>query len=143
MLSYILSPGFPGGAVGKESTRNAGDPGSIPGLGRSPGEQNGYPLQYSGLENSKDRGAWQATIHGVAISVRNDAAISNFCHPADAATPYSDGWGAGGTQEAATRALQGEQRQDQPQKAEVRRKGANSVSPEACPSHHRTLNCFT
>ena len=96
-----LEDSFPDGSAGKESTRNAGDPGSIPGLGRSPGEQNGYPLQYSGLENSKDRGAWQATIRGVAISVRNDAAISNFCHPADAATPYSDGWGAGGTQEAA------------------------------------------
>ena len=42
-----------------------GDPGSIPGLGRSPGEGNGYPLQYSCLENSMDRGAWEATIHGV------------------------------------------------------------------------------
>ena len=45
-----------------------GDLGSIPGLGRSPGEGNGYPLQYSGLENSMDRGAWQATVHGVAKS---------------------------------------------------------------------------
>ena len=44
---------------------NAGDPGSIPGSGRSPGERNGYPLQYSCLENSMDRGAWQATVHGV------------------------------------------------------------------------------
>ena len=42
-----------------------GDPGSIPGLGRSPGEGYGYPLQYSGLENSIDRGVWQATVHGV------------------------------------------------------------------------------
>ena len=46
--------GFPDSAVGKESTCNAGDPGSIPGLGRSPGEGKSYPFQYSGLENSKD-----------------------------------------------------------------------------------------
>ena len=46
--------GFPGGSVGKESTHNAGDLGSIPGLGRSPGEGKGYPLQYSGLEISRD-----------------------------------------------------------------------------------------
>ena len=48
------SVGFPGGSDGKESTYNAGDPGSIPGSGRSPGEGNGYPLQYSGLENPMD-----------------------------------------------------------------------------------------
>ena len=48
----------------KESTCNVGDPGSIPGSGRSPGEGNGYPPQYSCLENSMDRGAWQATVHG-------------------------------------------------------------------------------
>ena len=47
---------------------NAGDLGSIPGLGRSPGEGKGYPLQYSCLENSVDRGAWQAVVHGVAKS---------------------------------------------------------------------------
>ena len=45
-----------------------GDQGSMPGLGRSPGEGNGYPLQYSGLENSMDRGAWQAVVHRVAKS---------------------------------------------------------------------------
>ena len=60
--------GFLGGSDGKESTCNAEDLGSIPGLGRSPGEGNGNPLQYSGLENSMDRKAWQATIHGVAES---------------------------------------------------------------------------
>ena len=49
-----LSLGFPGGSAGKESACNARDLGSIPGLGRSPGEENGYPLQYSGLENSTD-----------------------------------------------------------------------------------------
>ena len=58
----------PGGSDGKESTCNAGDLGSIPGLGRSPGEGHGNPLQYSCVENSMDRGAWWATVHGVAKS---------------------------------------------------------------------------
>ena len=49
----------------KKSACSAGDPGSIPGLGRSPGEGNGNPLQYSYLENPMDRGAWRATVHGV------------------------------------------------------------------------------
>ena len=57
---------FPGGSDGKESACIAGDSGSIPGLGRSPGEGNGYPRCYSCLENSLDRGAWWATVHGVA-----------------------------------------------------------------------------
>ena len=52
----------------KESACNAGDPGLIPGTGRSPGERNGNPLQYSSLENSMDRGAWWATVHRVAKS---------------------------------------------------------------------------
>ena len=52
--------GFPGGSDGKESAYNEGDLSSIPGSGRSPGEGNGYPLQYSCLENPMDRGAWQA-----------------------------------------------------------------------------------
>ena len=60
--------GFPGGSDSKESICKAGDPGSIPGLGRSPGEGNGYPLQYSFLENPIDRGSWWATVHGVAKS---------------------------------------------------------------------------
>ena len=60
--------GIPGGSDNKESAYNAGDPGSIPGSGRSPGEGNGYPLQYSCLENPMDRGAWRATVHGVAKS---------------------------------------------------------------------------
>ena len=55
----------------KESTCNAGDQGLIPGLGRSPGEGNGYPLHCSCLENPMDRGAWQAIVHGVA-RVRHD-----------------------------------------------------------------------
>ena len=54
---------MPGGSDGKESTYNAGDPGLIPRSGGSPGEGNGYPFQYSCLENSVDRRAWQATIH--------------------------------------------------------------------------------
>ena len=57
--------GFPGGSDGEVSVCNAGDPGSIPGLGRFPGEGNGSPLQYSCLENPMDTGAWQATLHGV------------------------------------------------------------------------------
>ena len=60
--------GFPGGSEVKESACNAGDLGSIPGLGRSPGEGNGNPLHYSGLENPMDRGAWWATVHGFAKS---------------------------------------------------------------------------
>ena len=55
----------PRSSVSKDSVCNAGDPGSIPMLGRSPGEGNGNPLQYSCLEDSIDRGAWQATVHGV------------------------------------------------------------------------------
>ena len=58
--------GFPGGSDGKESACNVGDPGLIPGLGRSPGEGHGNPLQYSCLENPMDRGALQVTVHGVA-----------------------------------------------------------------------------
>ena len=60
--------GFPQWLSSKESAFNAGDTGSIPGLGRSPGEGNGNPLQYSCLENSMDRGAWRATVHGVTKS---------------------------------------------------------------------------
>ena len=59
---------FPGGSENKASACHVGDPGSIPGLGRSPGEVNGNPLQYSCLKNPMDRGAWQATVHGVAES---------------------------------------------------------------------------
>ena len=58
--------GFPGGSVVKNMPSNARDAGSIPGLGRCPGEGNGNPLQYSCLGNPIDRGAWQVTVHGVA-----------------------------------------------------------------------------
>ena len=63
MWHHLAFKGFPDSSVGKESTCNAGDPGSIPGLGRSPGEGKDYPLQYSGLENSID-----CILHGVAKS---------------------------------------------------------------------------
>ena len=57
--------GFPSGAVVKNPPADAGEAGSIPGLGISPEEGNGNPFQYSRLENPMDRGAWQATVHGV------------------------------------------------------------------------------
>ena len=66
---------FPGGSDGKASAYNAGDPGSVPELERSPGEGNGNPLWYSCLENPMDRGAWQATVHGVA---KSQTQLSNF-----------------------------------------------------------------
>ena len=64
--------GFPGGSGGKESACNSGDPGWIPGSGRSPGEGNGNSLQYSCLENPMDRGAWRATVLG-SQRVRHDS----------------------------------------------------------------------
>ena len=56
---------FPGGSVVKNPPANVGDVGSVPGLGRSPGEGTDFPLHYSCLENPMDRGAWWATVHGV------------------------------------------------------------------------------
>ena len=64
----LQTMGFPCSSVGKECACSTGDPGSIPGLGRSPREGNGNPLQYSCLENSMDRGAWWAIVHGVTKS---------------------------------------------------------------------------
>ena len=66
--------GFPGGSIGKESACSAGDPGSVPGLGRSPGEGNGNPFQYPCLGNSMDRGSWCAVVHGVT---KSQAQLSN------------------------------------------------------------------
>ena len=66
LINVYFILGFPGGSDSKESTCNVGDLGSIPGSGRSPGEGNGNPLQYSGLRNPMDSEAWQATVHGVA-----------------------------------------------------------------------------
>ena len=73
LLIYIA--GFSGGSEDKASACNAGDLGSIPGLGRSPGEGNGNPLQYSCLENPMDRGAWWATVHGV---LKSQTRLSDF-----------------------------------------------------------------
>ena len=64
----IKHKGFLGGSDGKESACNVEDLGSIPALGRFPGEGNGNPIQHSDLENSMDRGAWQATVNGVTKS---------------------------------------------------------------------------
>ena len=74
---------FPGGSDGKASAYNAGDLGSIPGSGRTPGEGNGNPLQYYFLENPMDRGAWQVIVHGVAKSqtqLNNFTLSSHHCY---------------------------------------------------------------
>ena len=72
-MYYMFKMGFPGGSAGKESTCSVGDWGSIPGLGRSPGEGNSYPLQYSGLENSMD-----CMVHGLAESDTTDRLSLHF-----------------------------------------------------------------
>ena len=69
--------GFPGGSEVKASASKAGDLGLIPGSGRYPGEGNGNPLQYSCLENPMDRGAWQATVHGVT---KSQTRLGDFTH---------------------------------------------------------------
>ena len=89
--SYLLQlnqclPHNPCGSDGKESACNARDPGSLPGLGRSPGEGNGYPLQYSCLENPMDIGAWWATLHGFTKN-RTHFHFSNQCVPYNPAIP--------------------------------------------------------
>ena len=78
-LTEMEFPGgwFPGGSNGKDSACSAGNPGLIPGLGRSPIEGNGNPLQCSCLKNPMDRGGWRATVHGVAESRTQQ---SNFHH---------------------------------------------------------------
>ena len=83
---YLILPsvsiwGFPGSSEDKASACNVGDPGLIPGLGRAPGEGNGNPLQYSCLENPMDRGAWWATVHGVAkIRTQLSDLTVLYCH---------------------------------------------------------------
>ena len=78
--------GFPGDLDGKESACNLGYLGLVPGLGRSPGEGNNYPLQYAGQENYMDRGAWQTTVHGVA---KSQTRLSDFpFHWNSAANPF-------------------------------------------------------
>ena len=64
--SFSTALDFPGGSDGRESASHAGELGSIPGSGRSFGEKNGNPIQYSCLENPMDRGAWRTSVHGVA-----------------------------------------------------------------------------
>ena len=78
-LASVTSSVF-GGSDGKESACNAGAPGSILGLGRSLGEGNGYPLQYFCLEISMNRGAWRATVHGVAQSRTGLKRLSTHAH---------------------------------------------------------------
>ena len=79
LLSWRLlsNKDFPGGSDGKESASSVRDLGLIPGSGRSPGEENGNLLQYSWLENSMDRGVWQATVYGVTKSQRQLINSSN------------------------------------------------------------------
>ena len=75
--------GFPGGSVAKNPPTSAGDTGSIPVLGRSPGVGNGNPLQYSCLENSRDRRTWQARAHGVteSLTATEHAHMNISCMP--------------------------------------------------------------
>ena len=80
--THHLRMGFPGGSVAKNvpaSAGDAGDPGSIPGSGRSPGGVNGNPAQDSCLENPMDRGAWRATVHGVAQSRTRLSDLTHTC----------------------------------------------------------------
>ena len=69
--------GFPGGSVVKNPPANPGDVGSVPGSGRSPGEVNGNPLQYSCLENPMDIGAWQATVQGVTKESKSQTRLGD------------------------------------------------------------------
>ena len=71
---------FPHSSISKKSACNAGDPGAIPGLGRSPGEENGNPLQYPCQENPMDRRAWQTTAHGVARVIHDLVTKPPFCN---------------------------------------------------------------
>ena len=81
--------GFPGGSDDKESACNSGDPGSIRGLGRSPGEGNGSPIQYSYLDNPMDRGTWRATVHAAAAAAKSLQSCPTLCNPIDGSPPGS------------------------------------------------------
>ena len=79
IIQTIYTIRLPGGSDDKEFTCNVGDLGSIPGLGRSPGKGNGYPLQHSCLENSMGRGAWQTTVHSLGSQrIRHSWATFTF-----------------------------------------------------------------
>ena len=82
--------GFPGSSAGKESACNAGDPGLTPESRRSTQEAIGYPLRYSGLQNSTNGGAWPATVHGVAKSWTqlSTSTIRNPAKPVDPPTVH-------------------------------------------------------
>ena len=84
---YIICLGFPGGSEGKAPAHNAGDPGSIPGSGSSPGEGNGNPLQYSCLENPMDGRTWWATVHGVAKSRTRLSELTSLHYPQENSGP--------------------------------------------------------
>ena len=90
---YATMLGFPGGSVVKNLPTKAGDirdVGLIPGLGRSPGEGNGNPLQYSCLENPMDRGAWQAVAHGV-VELDTTERLYTYTHT-QSHTHTNTGW---------------------------------------------------
>ena len=80
-MPLLLGVGFPGGSVVKHLPANAGDAGDaglISGSGRSPGEGNGTPLQYSCLGNPMDRGAWQYTVHGIGLTQLSDQTTTKY-----------------------------------------------------------------
>ena len=88
---WILKHWTTTSSAGKELACDAGDPSSIPGSGRSPGEGNGYSLQYSGLENSMGRGTWQASVHGVTKSQtqRDRATFTSLRYPGSPIVAFS------------------------------------------------------
>ena len=86
VTSTSMVIGLPGGSDGKESACNVGDSGLIPGSGRSPGEGNGNPLQYSCLENPMDRGARRATVYGVAKSQTRLSDLYNHIYEVSSTT---------------------------------------------------------
>ena len=89
LLRNHLVSGFLGNSAGEESICSAGDPGLIPGSGSSPGEGIGYPLQFSCLENSMDRGAWWAMVHGVAKSQTRQGNFHSLTHSVQLWSPCS------------------------------------------------------
>ena len=97
--------GFPGSSAAKESACNAGDPGSIPGSGRPPGEGIGNSLQYSCLENSMDRGGWRGTVHGIVKSCTQLSKFHLHFHGGQdsSASSQQAGAGWGGTTLAGSR----------------------------------------